>query len=41
MPNYCYFRDRCDKRIAGTCDGAYPDEVHFSETHRVSCYRYA
>ena len=41
MPDYCYFRDRCDKRIAGTCDGIYPDEVHLSETHRVSCYRYA
>ena len=41
MPDYCYFRDRCDKRIAGTCDGAYPDEINLSETHRVSCYRYA
>ncbi|MBQ4416287.1 MAG: ABC transporter ATP-binding protein [Butyrivibrio sp.] len=40
MPDYCYFRDRCDRRIAGTCDGAYPDEINLSETHRVSCYRY-
>ena len=40
MPDYCYFRDRYDRRIAGTCDGAYPDEINLSETHRVSCYRY-
>ena len=37
MPNYCYFRDRCDKR-KGCCDGAYPGEISLSETHRVSCY---
>ena len=39
MPNYCYFRDRCDKREK-CCDGAYPGEIWLSETHRVSCYRY-
>ena len=39
MPNYCYFRDRCDKR-KGCCDGAYPVEISLSETHRVSCYLY-
>ena len=39
MPNYCYFRDRCDKR-KGFCDGAYPGEISLSETHRVSCYLY-
>ena len=39
MPNYCYFRDRCDK-CEGCCDGAYPGEVWLSETHRVSCYLY-
>lgn len=39
MPNYCYFRDRCDKR-KGCCDGAYPGEISLSETHRVSCYLY-
>ena len=31
MPNYCYFRDRCDKCI-GKCDGDYPCEVHLSPT---------
>lgn len=39
MPNYCYFRDRCDKRKS-CCDGAYPGEISLSETHRVSCYLY-
>ncbi len=39
MPDYCYFRDRCEKRIK-PCDGAYPCEIHLSETHIVSCYLY-
>jgi len=39
MPNYCYFRDRCEMCVNG-CDGAYPPEVSLSETHKVSCYRY-
>ena len=39
MPNYCYFRDRCDKCIS-KCDGEYPHEVHISKTHVVSCYLY-
>jgi peptide/nickel transport system ATP-binding protein len=37
MPNYCYFRDRCEKRI-GECAGEYPHEVHLTDTHVVSCY---
>lgn len=39
MPNYCYFRDRCDRCI-GKCDGDYPGEMHLSPTHIVSCYLY-
>lgn len=39
MPNYCYFRDRCNKRVK-ECDGAYPCEFKVSPTHFVSCYRY-
>ena len=39
MPNYCYFRDRCDRCLA-CCDGAYPLEISLSDTHKVSCYRY-
>ena len=40
MPNYCYFRDRCNQRIQGTCDGPYPEEISISATHKVSCYHY-
>ena len=39
MPNYCYFKDRCEMCVEG-CDGAYPCEVSLSPTHKVSCYRY-
>ena len=39
MPDYCYFRDRCDKRLS-CCDGEYPHMISLSETHKVSCYRY-
>jgi len=40
MPNYCYFRDRCEMCVKG-CEGDYPKEYHVSPTHVVSCYRYA
>lgn len=39
MPDYCYFRDRCD-RCVGKCDGEYPHEIYLSPTHVVSCYLY-
>jgi peptide/nickel transport system ATP-binding protein len=39
MPDYCYFRDRCDKRIP-VCDGIYPPEIYVTETHMVTCYRH-
>ncbi|MCH5163447.1 MAG: ABC transporter ATP-binding protein [Clostridiales bacterium] len=39
MPNYCYFRDRCDKRC-GKCNGDYPDMIQVSPTHKVSCHLY-
>lgn len=39
MPNYCYFKNRCDKRF-GKCDGVYPKEIYLTETHAVSCYLY-
>lgn len=39
MPNYCYFKDRCEKCIA-KCDGEYPHQVKISDTHYVSCYRF-
>ena len=39
MPNYCYFKDRCEMCVAG-CEGEYPREISLSPTHKVSCYRY-
>jgi len=39
MPDYCYFRDRCEKRLP-CCDGKYPCEISLSDTHKVSCYRF-
>ena len=39
MPNYCYFRDRCDKCLK-RCNGEYPKEISVSDTHKVSCYLY-
>lgn len=40
MPDYCYFRDRCDKCIK-KCAGEYPELVKVTDTHMVSCYLYA
>ncbi len=39
MPDYCYFRDRCEKCVE-RCSGKYPPEIHVSDTHIVSCWRY-
>lgn len=39
MPQYCYFKDRCEMCV-GQCDGEYPPVVQLSDTHFVSCYRY-
>ena len=39
MPNYCYFKDRCEMCVKG-CDGAYPEMISLSDTHKVTCYRY-
>jgi len=39
MPDYCYFKDRCDQCIA-RCSGEYPRMIQLSDTHYVSCYRY-
>ena len=40
MPNYCYFKDRCDHCIA-ECEGKYPPMIKVSDTHYVSCYCHA
>ena len=39
MPNYCYFRDRCE-RCKAECAGEYPEYVQVSPTHKVACYLY-
>ena len=39
MPNYCYFKDRCEMCVDG-CNGEYPCQISLSDTHKVSCYRY-
>ena len=39
MPDYCYFRDRCEMQCE-RCQGEYPPEIRISETHVVSCYRF-
>ena len=39
MPDYCYFKDRCEMQCEG-CGGEYPREISISPTHKVSCYRY-
>ncbi len=39
MPDYCYFRERCDKCI-GKCGGAYPSMIQVSPTHFVACHLY-
>ncbi len=45
MPDYCYFRDRCEYCCEKCHDkeggyGIYPPEIKISETHVVSCYRF-
>ena len=39
MPDYCYFRERCERCI-GKCSGEYPGEMRLTETHTVACYLY-
>lgn len=40
MPDYCYFRDRCEMHC-DKCSGLYPSEFRISDTHTVSCWRYS
>ena len=35
MPNYCYFRERCDRCVA-KCKGEYPEFVWVTPTHGVA-----
>ena len=36
LPNYCYFRDRCEMRVH-ECAGEYPCLRRYSDTHYVAC----
>lgn len=39
MPNYCYYKDRCEMCVQG-CEGEYPRKISLSKDHKVSCYRF-
>ena len=39
MPDFCYFKERCDRCVAD-CAGAYPEFVWVTPTHGVACHRY-
>ncbi|MBQ4324496.1 MAG: ABC transporter ATP-binding protein [Clostridia bacterium] len=39
MPNYCYFKDRCEMCVEA-CSGEYPPMLKISDTHYVACHRY-
>ncbi|HHT92554.1 MAG TPA: ABC transporter ATP-binding protein [Clostridiaceae bacterium] len=39
MPNYCFFRDRCDRAFE-KCAGPYPDTYSLTDSHSVACYHY-
>ena len=39
MPNFCYFKERCNKCL-NKCNGEYPGLMKISPTHSVSCYLY-
>jgi peptide/nickel transport system ATP-binding protein len=40
LPNYCYFRDRCNRRLP-ICNSPYPPQYQLNETHFTNCYLYA
>ena len=37
LPEHCYFKNRCESCVEA-CEGAYPELISLSETHKVSCY---
>ncbi len=40
LPEHCYFKNRCESCLE-KCEGAYPELISLSETHKVSCYLHA
>ncbi|NLB91629.1 MAG: ABC transporter ATP-binding protein [Clostridiales bacterium] len=39
LPDYCYFKDRCDARFQA-CEKEYPPVYQLSPTHTATCYLY-
>lgn len=37
LPEHCYFKNRCESCVE-TCEGAYPNLVSLTDTHKVSCH---
>lgn len=37
LPEHCYFKNRCASCVE-KCEGAYPELISLSETHKVSCH---
>lgn len=37
LPEHCYFKNRCESCVEA-CNGAYPELISLSETHKVSCH---
>lgn len=37
LPPHCYFKNRCEKCVKA-CEGAYPELINVTPTHKVSCY---
>ncbi|MBQ9960019.1 MAG: ABC transporter ATP-binding protein, partial [Oscillospiraceae bacterium] len=40
MPDYCYFRDRCESCTERCYGTEYPPMIKISDTHYVSCHLY-
>jgi peptide/nickel transport system ATP-binding protein len=39
LPNYCFFRNRCDCTVKA-CGGTYPPLISLSDTHKAACWRH-
>lgn len=39
LPPHCYFKNRCESCVE-KCEGAYPELIEITPTHKVSCHLY-
>lgn len=37
LPEHCHFKNRCESCVE-QCEGAYPELISLTETHKVSCH---